>query len=69
MIINTSNVNSGRQSVRKKLQNGFSNINRQYLFTLVLAVTVVGIIYSYSMSMMILTTFILAYLTKGSRRR
>ena len=69
MIINTSKVNSSRQSVGKKLQGRFSNINRKYLFTLVLAVTVVGTNYSYSISMMFLTTFILAYLSKGSRRR
>ena len=69
MIINTSNVNYSRQYVGKKLQSGFSNINRKHLFTLVLAVTVVGTNYSYSISMMFLTTFILAYLTKGSRRR
>ena len=69
MIINTSNVSSSRQSAGKKLQGRFSNINRKHLFTLVLAVTVVGTNYSYSISMMFLTTFILAYLTKGSRRR
>ena len=69
MIFNASNVNSSRQSVGKKLQSRFSNIDRKYLFTLVLAVTVIGTNYSYSISMMFLTTFILAYLTKGSRRR
>ena len=69
MITDLYNINFKRQFVRKKLQSGFLNINRKYLFTLVLAVTVVGINYSYSISMMILTTFALAYLTKGSRSK
>ncbi|MDJ0635254.1 MAG: hypothetical protein QNJ34_18835 [Xenococcaceae cyanobacterium MO_188.B29] len=39
------------------------------LFIFVLVSTAVSISYSYSIAMMLLTTFILAYLTKGSRRK
>lgn len=46
--------------------NSTTNLNR-YLWFLVLAITVAGVNYSYSISMMLLTTFALAYLTKGSR--
>lgn len=67
VIIDPYNSNFIRQLTRKKLLISFSNVKRRYLFTLVLAITVIGINYSYSVSMMILTTFILAYLTKGSR--
>ena len=68
MIIDPDNFNSILQLTRNKLLTSFSNFKRRYLFTLVLAMTIVGINYYYSVSMMILTTFILAYLTKGSRR-
>ena len=40
----------------------------QYLIVLVVVITATSINYFYSMSMAFLTTFILAYLTKGCRR-
>lgn len=39
----------------------------KYPIFLVIAITAIGINYYYSTSMMFLSTFILAYLTKGSR--
>lgn len=44
-------------------------LDRKYLIFLVIAITAIGINYYYSLTMMLLTTFILAYLTKGSRRK
>ncbi|WP_319420564.1 hypothetical protein [Pleurocapsa sp. FMAR1] len=41
----------------------------KYLIVLVIAITAIGINYYYSMSMAFLTTFALAYLTKGSRSK
>jgi predicted PurR-regulated permease PerM len=40
---------------------------RQYLVVLVIVITAVGTNYFYAVSMMLLTSFALAYLTKGSR--
>ena len=40
---------------------------RKYWLVLVLAITVTGVNFSYSITMMFLTTFVLAYLSKGSR--
>ena len=39
----------------------------KYLIALVVVITAIGINYFYSMSMAFITTFILAYLSKGSR--
>ena len=69
MIAHQYNTDSKRQFARKKLPTSFLNIKSRYLFILVIAFTAIGINYSYSISMIILTTFVLAYLTKGSRRR
>ena len=69
MSANISKRDFKHQFTKKKIAIASFNIKRHYLFSLVLAITVVGINYSYSVSMMILTTFILAYLTKGSRRQ
>ena len=43
--------------------------NNKYLIALVVAITALGINYFYSISMAFLTTFVLAYLSKGSRRQ
>jgi predicted PurR-regulated permease PerM len=40
---------------------------RQYLVVLVIVITAAGTNYFYAVSMMLLTSFTLAYLTKGSR--
>ncbi|WP_144864337.1 hypothetical protein [Hyella patelloides] len=40
---------------------------RKYLIFLVIVMTAASINYFYSLAMMLLTTFIFAYLTKGSR--
>jgi hypothetical protein len=47
---------------------GKTNLSGKYLIIFAMAITSTGIIYSYSIAMMLLTTFTLAYLTKGSRR-
>jgi len=44
------------------------SLPNKYLVVLVLIVTAVSINYFYSIAMILLTTFTLAYLTKGSRR-
>ena len=54
------------QATSKIIKTAFSN---KYWFPLVLAITVFSVNHSYSITMMFLTTFILAYLTKGSRRQ
>lgn len=46
--------------------NSTITLNR-YAGALILVITVIGVNYFYSVSMMFLTTFVLAYLTKGSR--
>ena len=51
----------------KSGQENFSNINRKYLIVLVVVITASSFNYFYSIAMMFLTTFILAYLSKGSR--
>ena len=43
--------------------------NSKYLIALVVVITAIGINYFYSMSMAFITTFILAYISKGSRSR
>ena len=48
-------------------QYGSPHSSRQYLIILVVAITGISINYFYSIAMMLLTTFTLAYLTKGSR--
>jgi hypothetical protein len=45
-----------------------TNLSGKYLIIFAMVITSTGIIYSYSIAMMLLTTFTLAYLTKGSRR-
>ena len=50
----------------KIIKTAFSN---KYWFALVLTITVLSVNHSYSITMMFLTTFILAYLTKDSRRQ
>ena len=47
----------------------YSSLSGKFLVILVVVITAMIINYSYSMSMMFLTTFVLAYLTKGSRRK
>jgi len=42
-------------------------INRKYLIILIIVIASFSINYFYSISMMLLTTFTLAYLSKGSR--
>jgi hypothetical protein len=45
-----------------------TGLSGKYLIIFVMVITSTGINYSYSIAMMLLTTFTLAYLTKGSRR-
>lgn len=45
-----------------------TSFSGKYLIIFVIVITSTGINYSYSIAMMLLTTFTLAYLTKGSRR-
>ena len=46
-----------------------SQKNSKYLIALVVVITALGINYFHSMSMAFITTFILAYISKGSRRQ
>ena len=62
------NLNFGQYKERT-WRNNIAIFFHKYLFLLILASTAVSISYSYSIAMMILTTFTLAYLTKGSRRK
>ena len=41
--------------------------NNKYLIALIVVITAVGIDRSYSISMALITTFTLAYISKGSR--
>lgn len=43
--------------------------SRKYLIVLVLVITAISLNYFYSVAMMGFTTFTLAYLSKGSRRK
>jgi hypothetical protein len=45
-----------------------TGLSGKYLIIFAMVITSTGIIYYYSIAMMLLTTFTLAYLTKGSRR-
>ena len=44
-------------------------LNGNFLILLIIVITVTGINHFYSGTMILLTTFTLAYLTKGSRRK
>jgi len=57
--------------VINQIKNKFNNtaVFNRYSGLLALVITVVGVNYFYSVSMMLLTTFVLAYLSKGSRSR
>lgn len=60
------NSNFSQQEMRKWQQN-FAISSGKYLIVLVLVITTTSLNYFYSIAMMFFTTFILAYLTKGSR--
>jgi predicted PurR-regulated permease PerM len=55
------------QQERKKWQPNFAISSGKYLITLVLVITATSLNCFYSIAMMFLTAFTLAYLTKGSR--
>lgn len=67
-------VNKQKEMRNKYFDRITSEVNKttffsKYWLALVLAITVLSINYSYSITMMFLTTFTLAYLSKGSRRK
>jgi uncharacterized BrkB/YihY/UPF0761 family membrane protein len=55
------------QQERRKWQQNFAISSGKYLITLVLVITATSLNCFYSIAMMFLTAFTLAYLTKGSR--
>ncbi len=69
MRVNKINQRFLPQQKEKTEQNDFAIFSRKYLIVLVIAITAVSLNYFYSIAMMFLTTFILAYLTKGSRSK
>ena len=69
--VRVKNINKQflQQQKEKTEQNNFAIFSRKYLIFLAIAITAVSLNYFYSIAMMFLTTFILAYLTKGSRSK
>lgn len=55
------------QHKKRALQENLAIYSSKYLIALVLIITATSLNYFYSIAMMFLATFTLAYLTKGSR--
>ena len=53
--------------LNKSKINKITPFYRQYFVILILAIVAISLNYFYSIAMMLLTTFTLAYFTKGSR--
>lgn len=52
---------------RQKIPKNLLKIQRQYLIVFVIVITASSLSYFYSIGMALLTTLLLAYLSKGSR--